>query len=134
MLLDLAGLPDPLFAVLQGYASLTTTRELPDLKTVSFEEAHDFFLNWLLLNPHFQAYPPSRQYQALFWKWAVGRLEESLASQVSLALLLIDSEYVSTYPQDAEIDDRLYTHLVQLVQLVQTSSSWGLHSSCEMLY
>ena len=83
MVLDLASLPDPLFAILQGYASLIATRFLPDISNTSFDEAHDFLLNWLLLNPQFQAYPPSKQYQASFWKWAIGKLEELLASQVS---------------------------------------------------
>lgn len=86
MVLDLASLPHPLFAILQGYASLKATREFPELSNASFHITHHFFLNWLLLNPHFQAYPPSRQYQALFWKWAVGKLEALLASLVSLVL------------------------------------------------
>lgn len=85
MVLDLASLPDPLFAILQGYASLTAVRILSDLSNITFHEAHDFFLNWLLLNPHFQAYPPSNQYQASFWKWAIGKLETLLASQVRTA-------------------------------------------------
>ena len=84
LVLDLASLPDSLFAILQGYASLTSIRLLPDISNASFFDVHDFLLNWLLLNPHFQVYPPSEHYQVSFWKWAVGKLEKLLANQVRM--------------------------------------------------
>jgi len=98
-------LTEPLFSVLRGYASLSPLRLLSSLPGIHFEEAHDFFLNRLLLSPHFQAYPPSERYQVLFWKWVIGKLDA-----------LLDG-------QDAEIDDRLYNHLVDLIQSSSSDSA-----------
>ena len=73
-------LPDPLFNVLRAYATLQPPRSVrkPD---VSFSRTHEFLLKDLLLNPHFQEYPPSRQYQLSFWKWAIDWLEELMSEE-----------------------------------------------------
>ena len=67
-------LPDPLFDILRIYATLQSPKLIltPD---VSFESAHAFLLDHVLLNHHFGEYPPSKQYQLTFWKWAIGWLE-----------------------------------------------------------
>lgn len=67
-------LPDPLFDILRIYATLQSPKLIltPD---VPFESAHVFLLDHVLLNRHFGEYPPSKQYQLTFWKWAIGWLE-----------------------------------------------------------
>ncbi|KZT73224.1 hypothetical protein DAEQUDRAFT_662533 [Daedalea quercina L-15889] len=105
---DLADLPDALFTILQAYASLSHPKNLPDLLHYSFTDVHDFLLNWLLLHPHFRVYQPSGRYQVLFWKWAIQRLETLIQGQ------------------DAEINDRIYTHLVDMVQGVCPDPSSGV--------
>ena len=73
-------LSDPLLDVLRAYATLRPARLIikPD---ASFVLAHDFLLNRLLLNPHFEQYPPSTQYQISFWKWAIDWLEELMSEE-----------------------------------------------------
>ena len=39
-------------------------------------EINDFLVNNILLSSHFQSYPPSKQYQRRFWKWAIETLEQ----------------------------------------------------------
>lgn len=56
------------FALLVPPSSLL----LPDK---SFEEIHDELVNKILLDAHLNEYPPSKEYQLSFWKWAVKRLE-----------------------------------------------------------
>ncbi|KAH9837356.1 putative methyltransferase-domain-containing protein [Rhodofomes roseus] len=105
MAFDPSDVREPFFSVLCGYVSNVPLRLIPDLASISFEEAHNFFLNRLLLNPHVQAYPPAERYQILFWKWAIETLES-----------LLDE-------QDAEIDDRLYNHLVNLIRCSSSSGT-----------
>ncbi|OSD03362.1 hypothetical protein PYCCODRAFT_268392 [Trametes coccinea BRFM310] len=89
-------LPVQLFDVLRAYAALLPPRSI-ELAGVSFETLHGFLLAHVLLNTHFNDFPPSKQYQLLFWKWAVDRLEQ-LASDPD------------------QIDERIYTHHVGLIQ------------------
>ncbi|KAH9931996.1 uncharacterized protein BXZ73DRAFT_89957 [Epithele typhae] len=62
---------DPLFEILRAYATLKPTKAI-----------------------HRPCYPPSRQYQRSFWKWAIDWLER------------LD-----------ELDERLYTHQIELMQV-----------------
>ena len=64
-----------LFALLQGLFSLTPLNTLSFPTRLSAVQINDFLLNNLLLNQHFQQYPPSSQYQKRFWKWAITHLE-----------------------------------------------------------
>lgn len=71
-----------LFDLMRGYGSLFPPGLLTMPSHLSSPRIHDLFLNSLLLNPHFQAYPPSQQYQRLFWKWAISHLESLLQGEV----------------------------------------------------
>ncbi|GBE77547.1 Protein-lysine N-methyltransferase EFM3 [Sparassis crispa] len=62
-----------------------------------FTEVHGFFLECVLLNLHLRRYPPARQYQYSFWKWAIRHLEELVVGE------------------DAEIDPRIYSHLISVM-------------------
>ncbi|KAI0800674.1 putative methyltransferase-domain-containing protein, partial [Fomes fomentarius] len=86
----------PLLNVLRAYATLRPPKAIwrPE---VSFSLAHDFFLDHLLLNPHFKQFPPSIQYQITFWKWAIEWLEGLMS-------------------EEDELDERIYTHSVNLLQ------------------
>ncbi|KAI8990592.1 hypothetical protein BD414DRAFT_438344 [Trametes punicea] len=89
-------LPDPLFDVLRAYATLQApaTIKLPEL---AFATVHDFLLHTVLANPHFEEYPPSKQYQVLFWKWVIDWLEHRASDE-------------------DEIDERIYTHHIGLLR------------------
>ncbi len=71
----------PLLDILRGYASLSPPRYLQLPRCIEFDDLHHFFLNDLLLNPHFNVHPPSAQYQAVFWKWALQQLEGMMHSE-----------------------------------------------------
>lgn len=93
-------LPPTLVELVRGYAALAPVRALPFPSDVDFDVVHDFLLNDLLLNPLFTKYPPSVQYQAVFWKWALDRLEKMTTSEVSrltsvLEALLITSDRIA---------------------------------------
>ncbi|KAJ2984488.1 hypothetical protein NUW54_g10491 [Trametes sanguinea] len=103
-------LPEPLFDVLRAYAALLPPRSI-ELADVAFGTLHGFLLSHILLNPHFRDFPPSTQYQLLFWKWAIDRLEQS-ASDPDQA----------RYPWTDEIDERIYTHHVGLIQDLSSQS------------
>ncbi|KAH9949381.1 hypothetical protein B0H21DRAFT_131633 [Amylocystis lapponica] len=68
-------IPEPLFKLLRGFAALVPPRMLDFPSNVPFTAVHNLLLDAILLNPHFEAYPPSREYQATFWKWAIRELE-----------------------------------------------------------
>ena len=63
-----------LFNVLRAYSTLQHPHSIVQPE-VSFHVMHEFLLEHILLNPHFQEYPPSQQYQLLFWKWVINCLE-----------------------------------------------------------
>ncbi|KAI0699333.1 hypothetical protein C8T65DRAFT_659522 [Cerioporus squamosus] len=93
---------DPLFDILRSYATLRPPK-LIQKPSVSFQSAHDFLLNHLLLNPHLQEFPPSTQYQLSFWKWAIDWLEQLMSGE-------------------DELDERMYTHHVDLMQSTSAES------------
>ncbi|KAF7307424.1 hypothetical protein MIND_00536800 [Mycena indigotica] len=92
-----------LFNILRGYAGLYPPQHLNFPSTLPLELLHDFFLNQLLLDPHFEAFPPSEQYQKTFWKWTIAQLERKLA----------DSDF--------EIDSRIYDHYLALLNTTSQS-------------
>ncbi|KAI0828913.1 hypothetical protein BC628DRAFT_1361283, partial [Trametes gibbosa] len=96
-------LPDPLFDVLRAYATLQPPKSIQK-QDVSFILLHDFLGVHILHNQHFEAFPPSKQYQILFWKWAINWLEE----------LVSDED---------EIDECIYTHHIDLIQELSARSS-----------
>ncbi|KAI0363050.1 hypothetical protein BV20DRAFT_1040100 [Pilatotrama ljubarskyi] len=98
-------LPDPLFDVVRAYATLRAPQSIGRVD-IPFGIVHEFMLHRILLNPHFQKYPPSKQYQATFWKWAIEWLER-LASDEARHILRISCD---------EIDECIYTHHIELIQ------------------
>ncbi|KAI0334344.1 hypothetical protein GY45DRAFT_1242518 [Cubamyces sp. BRFM 1775] len=94
---------DPLFGLLRAYATLQPPKSIQLPPSLSFNVVHDYLLERILLNRHFQEFPPSKQYQSSFWKWAIDRLE------------LLVSEEARRFSED-EIDERIYTHHVDLMQ------------------
>ncbi|KAF9055987.1 hypothetical protein BJ165DRAFT_1430026 [Panaeolus papilionaceus] len=65
-----------LFALLRGFYALTSVNKLQFPKGLSPSVINEFLLSDILLDPHFQQYPPSRQFQKQFWKWAIANLEQ----------------------------------------------------------
>jgi len=92
-----------LFTLLHGVFSLRPLNTLRFPSCLSAVQINDFLLNNLLLNQHFQQFPPSSQYQKRFWKWAISHLETlSMASDIG--------EH-----DDFEIDPRIYEHYLFLL-------------------
>ncbi|KAJ7940485.1 hypothetical protein B0H13DRAFT_14257 [Mycena leptocephala] len=89
--------PD-LFQILQGYASLTPPNYLRYPSHLHTQVIHDFLVDHILLNAHFQTYPRSKDYQKSFWKWIIPRLETKS----------VDSELV-------EVDSRIYELYLELL-------------------
>ncbi|KAI0347973.1 hypothetical protein BDW22DRAFT_1479856 [Trametopsis cervina] len=102
--MDLQDLPQSLIDVLRGYAVLCPTKYLNFEAGLDFAQVHEFLVNRLLCNPHFMKYPPSSEYQRIFWKWAVSCLENLQLSE------------------DDEIDARLYEHSISLLQATASPS------------
>jgi protein-lysine N-methyltransferase EEF2KMT len=71
--------------LLHGYSALQSTSLLQFPSQLPFEAVHDFLLHSILLNPHFKAYPPSDQYQYIFWKWAIHHLEAMSGGEAGVA-------------------------------------------------
>ncbi|KAI0640005.1 hypothetical protein C8Q77DRAFT_1084036 [Trametes polyzona] len=92
----------PLFDVLRAYATLQAPKSIAK-KDAPFETLHSFLLDRILLNPHFDQFSPAKQYAVSFWKWAISWLEE-LASG------------------EDEIDERIYTHHIGLIQELSSQS------------
>ncbi|OCH95682.1 hypothetical protein OBBRIDRAFT_871167 [Obba rivulosa] len=99
--------PEPLFDVLRAYAALYPPRLLQFPREFKFHQVHNFLVDSILLNRHFQEYPPSAQYQASFWKWAIDRLE-------------------NYGEEDIELDERLYAHHIALMTEASSGASIGL--------
>ncbi|KAI0073952.1 hypothetical protein K474DRAFT_125683 [Panus rudis PR-1116 ss-1] len=95
----LKSLPPSLLNVLAAYASLTPPKFIEFPENISFAEAQEFFLKHLLLNKHFEKYPPSKQYDESFWKWAVEKLEKLAKAE------------------GAEIDEQIYDRYLTLMSL-----------------
>ncbi|KAG5220959.1 Protein-lysine N-methyltransferase EFM [Salix suchowensis] len=64
-----------LFALKRAYAALRPPAQIKFPSYLRFSTIHEFLLRSILLDPHLQRHPPSRQYQTVFWKWAIARLE-----------------------------------------------------------
>ncbi|KAJ3556707.1 hypothetical protein NM688_g1877 [Phlebia brevispora] len=99
--------------VLRGYAALAPTRSLSFPAELTFEVVHSFLLNDILLNPLFTTYPPSPQYQVVFWKWALNNLEKLIDSEVYMFPPKV--RWWLIMPKDHEIDTQLYEHYVSLI-------------------
>ncbi|KAJ3845499.1 putative methyltransferase-domain-containing protein [Lentinula raphanica] len=83
-----------------GYAFLAQPRSIELPSGISFAEINRCLVEHIVLNPHFQLYPPSRQYQRAFWKTMIGRLEELLARQEA---------------EDEEIDPRILDYYLSIL-------------------
>jgi hypothetical protein len=77
--------PD-LFQILRGYASLVPPNRLQFPAHPQTQIIHDFLVDQILLNAHFQKYPPSPEYQRSFWKWIISQLEQRMANDVGRSL------------------------------------------------
>lgn len=87
--------------VVHAYSALTPPRFLKIPSIFSFSDVHDFFLIDILLDDHLNKYPPARDYQRSFWKWALEKLES-----------------LSGDEEDNEIDERMYQHYTTLISSV----------------
>ncbi|KAF5392400.1 hypothetical protein D9757_002298 [Collybiopsis confluens] len=88
-----------LFDLLQDYVSLTPARLIKFPSHVPFPEINSGLVHHILLNPVFQTYPPSKQYQRSFWKFTISHLE---------ILLLHENG------DDQEIDSRILDHYLSI--------------------
>lgn len=79
-----------LFSLLRSYGTISNPKYLvfPTTLGLSFRTVHDFFVNDLLCDEHFQAYPPSSDFQRTWWKWVLIGLEDMVRGA--------DDEEVST--------------------------------------
>ena len=118
-----------LFRILRGYSSLAPPKSLSIPSHLSFAEIHDFLLSTLLLNSHLHQYPPSRQYQKSFWKWAIQILED-LLSEVGRISTRVKLALVAR--QDEEIDSRFYDHYLSVCHSCdsQVGPMIALHRTC----
>ncbi|KAK0456140.1 hypothetical protein EV421DRAFT_32759 [Armillaria borealis] len=64
-----------LFTILQEYAAIIPASRMRFPHCISKDALHDFLLQSIILDPHFNKYFPSKQYQKSFWKWVVQHLE-----------------------------------------------------------
>ncbi|KAF8079091.1 putative methyltransferase-domain-containing protein [Lyophyllum atratum] len=105
-----------LFDVLRAFASLVPPSKICFPKNLSPLIVHAFFLEQILLDPHFVQYPPSEQYQKIFWKWAIHHLENMPPTEACPCT--IESVAVHDHMrvlQDFEIDARIYEHYLSLL-------------------
>ncbi|KAL1732085.1 hypothetical protein EV714DRAFT_282946 [Schizophyllum commune] len=102
---------DPqVFELVRGYASLVPPSNLSFPNVKSLSTLMEAIVAHLLESDHFGQYAPSAQYQKTFWKWAIDNLER----------LLSETE------EDAELDDRIYTHYLSLLQQPQTTLDFSI--------
>ncbi|KAJ7110321.1 hypothetical protein C8R43DRAFT_1139336 [Mycena crocata] len=92
--------PPDLFQLLRGFAALIPPNHLQFPSHLEADVIHNFLVDRVLMNPHFQTYPPSKQYQKSFWKWVIDDLEKKLRSDP-------DSEF--------EVDSRIYDYYLGLL-------------------
>ena len=81
-------IPPSMINLIGGFASNTPTQLLSFPHDQPATDVQDFLLHRILLNPHFCIYPPSVQYQALFWKWAIRNLEDILSNTTEACTVL----------------------------------------------
>ncbi|TFK41966.1 hypothetical protein BDQ12DRAFT_348414 [Crucibulum laeve] len=94
-------LDSSLFELLRGFSCLKPPNSLLFPQDFSLPAVHSFLLDNILLNPHFQAYPPSAQYQKQFWKWAIAHLERMPQPE--------------NEEDEVEIDPQIYEHYLELL-------------------
>jgi hypothetical protein len=70
-----------LFDLLRGYLALVPPNILSFPSHLPRSSVDDFLVNFILLNPQFQTYSPSKQYQKSFWKWVIHQLENTLSDE-----------------------------------------------------
>lgn len=77
---DMVLLHPRLFILWRSFGALNGPKglALPSNTELSFDELHDFLVV-LAQDEHFKEYPPSNQFQRIWWKWAVLSLEERLS-------------------------------------------------------
>ncbi|PFH52345.1 hypothetical protein AMATHDRAFT_140300 [Amanita thiersii Skay4041] len=92
-----------LFEIFRGYSSLVAPRFFNIPSRINLSQLQDFFLHSLLTHPHLQQFPPSNQYQKVFWKWAIQVMESFLLNE------------------DEEIDSRFYDYYLSLGSYVSES-------------
>ncbi|KDQ31265.1 hypothetical protein PLEOSDRAFT_1037061 [Pleurotus ostreatus PC15] len=92
-----------LFALKKAYAALRPPAQIKFPGYLCFSTAHDFLLRSILLDPHLQRYPPSRQYQTVFWKWSIAHLES------------FDELKQNQARFDLEIDSHIFDHYTSLI-------------------
>ena len=120
---------DELFDLLQHFALLVPPSSL-QFPAGSFDVAHGFLLNHILLDPHLNAYPPSSEYRVVFWKWAVTHLEDlakNKACSRSGVHLIVNEGRVSRTLRST----REYTILLSLSWIVylRTCSPVAFHAT-----
>ncbi|KAJ7157089.1 hypothetical protein C8R46DRAFT_1165547 [Mycena filopes] len=104
--------PD-LFQILRGYASLIPPNHLRFPVHLETRITNEFLVENILLNPHFQHYPPSKQYRRSFWKWIIPHLEKKLQTEPA--------------ESDAEVDPRIYDVYLDLLSSSPAPQSYITH-------
>ncbi|KAJ7606813.1 hypothetical protein FB45DRAFT_1068225 [Roridomyces roridus] len=89
-----------LFEILRGYAALVPPKHLQFPTHLEAHVINTFLADRILTNPHFERYPPSKQYQKSFWKWTIDHLEKMPAD-----------------PEEFEVDSRIYDHYLELLNI-----------------
>jgi hypothetical protein len=79
-----------LFDFLRAYSALMPPNDISFPAHLPPSTVHDFLVNSILLNPQYQAYPPSKQYQKSFWKWTIHQLENMLSSEACALKVIWD--------------------------------------------
>ncbi|KAH9849275.1 hypothetical protein C2E23DRAFT_870795 [Lenzites betulinus] len=115
-------LSNPLFDVLRAYGTLQPPKSIRK-EDITFNPLHSFLLDHILLSHHFEAFPPSKQYQSSFWRWAIDWLEELVADE---------ARHILTETFD-EIDERIYTHHIDLVQELSSHNLGAIPPSASYL-
>ncbi|KAF9074982.1 hypothetical protein BDP27DRAFT_1287196 [Rhodocollybia butyracea] len=89
-----------MFNLLREYAYLAPAKAVHLPTHIPFTEINRCLLDLILLNSHFQKYPPSKQYQRSFWKVIIAELENSLSE---------------LQDEDEEIDHRVLDHYLSIL-------------------
>ncbi|KAK0465492.1 uncharacterized protein EV420DRAFT_1760162 [Desarmillaria tabescens] len=80
-----------LFTILREYAAIVPVSRIRFPYSSSKDTLHDFLLQSIILNPHFQKYPPSKQYQKSFWKCVVQHLELDVEIDTRILSILTET-------------------------------------------
>ncbi|EIN13827.1 hypothetical protein PUNSTDRAFT_59428 [Punctularia strigosozonata HHB-11173 SS5] len=101
-----------LFDILQIYYALLPSNYLPASVNVSFTCLQNFLLDHILWSKHASSYPPSKMYQASFWKWSVSVLENMLHENINTTA-------------DDEIDEHIYLKYSEILLSNKTSTTFA---------